>query len=191
MAAFQQPHDAALPPGVRQALRDALDEAAAGVRDDQLHAPKAAVHQVAQERRPAGLVLLGALADAENLPVSIGVHADRHEQRDVAHLPGPGPLHDDAIQEDVWMLVLDRPVPPGLDLGVDLLVEVGDRARAHSRAPERLGDVLDPAHRDASEIHLDQRLLDRALPSPIALDDCRLESLAPQLRDLQADTNLP
>ena len=85
------------------------------------------------------------------------------------------------------MLALDRPVPPGLDLGVDLLVEVGDRARAHPRAPERLGDVLDPPHRDAGEVHLDQRLLDRALPAPVALDDRRLEGLPPQLRNLQAD----
>src|SRR6478735_4465811 len=70
--------------------------------------------------------------------------------------------------------------------GVDLLVEVGARAWAHPRAPERLRDVLDPPHRDAGEIHLDQRLLDRALPAPVALDDRRLERLAPQLRDLQA-----
>ena len=85
------------------------------------------------------------------------------------------------------MLALDRPVPPGFDLGVDLLVEVRDRARAHPRAPQRLGDVLDPAHRDPGEIHLDQRLLDRALPATVALDDSRLEGLPPELRNLQAD----
>ena len=37
------------------------------------------------------------------------------------------------------------------------------------------------------EVHLDQRLLDRALPPPVALDDRRLEGLPPQLRHLQAD----
>ena len=180
-------HDAALPPGVRQELVDALDQPPAGVRDDQLNTLETAVDQMAQERRPARLVLLGALADAEDLAVTLGIHADRHQQRDVAHLGGPGSLHHDAVEEDVRMLALDRPVPPGLDLGVDHLVEVGDRARAHPRAPERLGDVLDPPHRDAGEIHLDQRLLDRALPATVALDDRRLERLAPQLRDLQAD----
>src|ERR1700722_8491098 len=37
------------------------------------------------------------------------------------------------------------PVPPSLDLGVDLLVQARHRARADTGAPQRLGDVLDPA----------------------------------------------
>ena len=58
------------------------------------------------------------------------------------------------------MLTFDPPVPPGLDLGVDLLVEVRDRAWAHPRAPERLGDVLHASNRNPRQIHLDQRFLD-------------------------------
>ena len=45
-----------------------------------------------------------------------------------------------------------------------------------------LRDVLDPAHRHPGQIHLDQRLLDRALAPPIPLDDGRLERLLAQLR---------
>jgi hypothetical protein len=41
-------HDAALPAGVRQHLRGALDEAATGVRDDRLPAPPSAIHEVAR-----------------------------------------------------------------------------------------------------------------------------------------------
>jgi hypothetical protein len=48
------------------------------------------------------------------------------------------------------------PVPPGLDLGVDLLVEVRDRAWANPRAPEGFGDVLHPPNRNPRQIHLDQ-----------------------------------
>src|SRR5262245_2774576 len=48
-----------------------------------------------------------------------------------------------------------------------------------------LRDVLDPADRHAGQIHLDQRLLDRALTPPVALDDRCLEGLRPKLWDLQ------
>jgi hypothetical protein len=121
-------HHAALPARVGQIVGDAFDEATARVRDDQLHAAQAPVDQVAQEGRPAGLVLLGALADAEDLAVALGIDGARHQQRDVAHLARPGPLHDDPVEVEVGMLALDRPVPPFLDLGVDLLVEVRHRA---------------------------------------------------------------
>jgi hypothetical protein len=55
-----------------------------------------------------------------------------------------------------------------------------------TRVPQS-ASVMSSTRRDAGEVHLDQRLLDRALPAPIALDDRRLEGLPPQLRDLQAD----
>jgi hypothetical protein len=79
-------YDAALPPGCRQVLGGALDETAAGIGDDELHALEPTVDEVAEEGRPAGAVLLRALADAEDLAITLGIHADRHQQRDVAHL---------------------------------------------------------------------------------------------------------
>jgi len=85
------------------------------------------------------------------------------------------------------MLAFDAPVPPSLDLGVDLLVQVRHRARAHPGAPERLRDVLHPSDRNAGQVHLDQRFLDRALPPAIALYDRCLKGLPPQLRYLEAD----
>ena len=36
----------------------------------------------------------------------------------------------------IRMLAFDAPIPPRLDFGVDLRVEVRHRARAHPRAPE-------------------------------------------------------
>ncbi len=81
----------------------------------------------------------------------------------------------------------DRPIAPGFDRGIDLLVQIRHRARAYPRAPQRLGDVFHTAHRDARQIHLDQRLFDRGFSAPIALDDRRLEGLPAQLRHLQLD----
>ena len=70
----------------------------AGVGDDELHAVEAAVDEVAQERRPAGLVLLGALADAQNLSKPSELTALATSQRDIADFASPGPLHHDAIE---------------------------------------------------------------------------------------------
>lgn len=41
------------------------------------------------------------------------------------------------------MVPFERPVPPGLDLRVDLLVQLAHCARPDPRAPRRFGDVFD------------------------------------------------
>src|SRR5215831_3822584 len=135
-----------------------------------------------EERAPASLVFLRSLANAENLPITALVHADRNQQRDVAHLAGPAALEHDAVEINIRVVALDRTIAPRLDRPVDLLVEVRHRRGRHPRAPQCLRDVLDPTHRYPGEIHLDQRLLDRALAPPIPLDDGRLERLLAQLR---------
>jgi hypothetical protein len=56
----------------------------------------------------------------------------------------------------------------------------GDGPAVAQQVTEAAGDGLHPPHRDAGELHLDQRL--RILPPPVAFDDRRLEGLAPQLR---------
>src|SRR5262249_20131595 len=101
---------------------------------------------------------------------------------DVAYLAGPAALEHDAIEINIRVLALDRTIAPGLDCPVDLLVQVRHRRGRHPRAPQCLRDVLDPAHRHPGQIHLNQRLLHRALAPPIALDDRRLERLLAQLR---------
>src|SRR5262249_58368912 len=76
--------------------------------------------------------------------------------------------------------------PPGLAGPVALLVEFRPRRGRDARAPQCLRDFLAPSHRHPGQIHLDQRLLHRALAPPIALDDRRLERLLAQLRYPQA-----
>lgn len=176
---------APLPACLGEELGCTLDQADAGVGHDQLDAAQATFLEVSQEGAPAGLVLLGAFNDPENLPKAVGIGRDRQQQRDVAHLAGPAALVHDAVEIEIGLIALDRLLPPGVDLAVDLLVEVRPRAGADPRAPKRLGDVLDPADPHAGQVHLDHRFLHRALPSPIAFDDGGLESLHPQLRHLQ------
>src|SRR4051812_36437866 len=94
----------------------------------------------------AGLVLLSALADAQNLPKTFRIDGTGHQERNIANLAGPSPLHHDAVEIQIRMLAFDAPIPPRLDFGVDLLVEVRHRARTHPRAPEGFGDVLHPPH---------------------------------------------
>jgi hypothetical protein len=80
---------AALPPGLGEVLGSTLDQAQAGIRDDELDARQAALLEVAEEARPALAVLLGTFADAQDLAEAFGRHADRHQQRHVADLAGP------------------------------------------------------------------------------------------------------
>src|SRR6516225_5160371 len=130
----------------------------AGIRGDQPDTLQSAFLEMLEERAPARFILLRPLANAENLPITALVHADRNQQRDVAHLAGPTALEHDAVEINIRMVALDRTVAPGLDRPIDLLVEVRHRRGRHPRAPQCLGDVLDPAHRYPGQIHLDQRL---------------------------------
>jgi hypothetical protein len=72
------------------------------------------------------------LADPQDFAKSFQIDGRGHQQRNVADLAGPAALHDNALEVEVRMLALDPPIPPGLDLGLDLLVQVRHRARAAS-----------------------------------------------------------
>ena len=80
-------HHAALPSRLWQVLGRALHQATAGIRNDQPHALEAAIDQVSQKRRPTGLVLLGALADAQNLPKSLGIDRAGHQSETLRTSP--------------------------------------------------------------------------------------------------------
>src|SRR5262249_31071233 len=91
-------HDAALPGRLGEELGRALAQPQAGVRDDQPDAGEAALLEVLEERAPARFVLLGPLADAQNLPIARAVYPDRYQKRHVANLAGPAALEHDAVQ---------------------------------------------------------------------------------------------
>ena len=95
-------------------------------RDDSLKHLKGRGLRSVPDDQPARarLVLLGAVSDAQNLPITLTVHPDRHQRRHVADLAGPAALEHDAVQVVVGMLAFDRPVAPRLDRAVELLVQV-------------------------------------------------------------------
>ena len=101
--------------------------------------------------------------------------------------PAPAALGVDAVDEDLGAPAPERPLAPFLDGREGLLVEVGDGAGGHRRAPEDLGRVLDPPGGDAREVHLDDGLLDRRLAPAVPLDDGGLEGGSPELGHAQLD----
>src|SRR5262249_37468648 len=66
-------HDAALPSGLGEKLGGTFGKSQAGVRDDQPDPAQTALLEMLEEPAPARLVLLGPLADAENLPITLAV----------------------------------------------------------------------------------------------------------------------
>ena len=128
-------HHAALIAGLRQIIRNAFDKTSARIGNHQLHAPETAIDEMPQKRGPAGFVLLGALTDAEDLPEPLGIDRRGHQQRDVANLTSPAALHHDAVEVEIRMLAFDPAIPPRLDLGIDLLVQVRHCARADPGCP--------------------------------------------------------
>src|SRR5216683_3840025 len=87
------------------------------------------------------------------------------------HDPSSAGFTTNIAESNIWY----AQVPPSFDLAIDLLVEIGHRARAHPRAPQGLGDILHPPHRYARQVHLDQGFLHRTLAPAIALDNRCLE----------------
>src|SRR5262249_55866391 len=67
--------------GLRKHLAGSLDQTQTGVGDDQAHSLKPSLLQLFQERQPARAILLAALADAENLPITVPIDRRRYQQR--------------------------------------------------------------------------------------------------------------
>ena len=59
---------------------------------------------MAQDSRSARLVLLGALADPQDLTVTLGIDRTGHPQGYIAHVARPGPYHNDAVQIQIGVI---------------------------------------------------------------------------------------
>ncbi len=79
---------------------------------------------------------------------------------------------------------------PFLDAAVDALAEFAHRAGTHPRAPQRLGDVLDAAHRHAGQIHFHERFFDRRFLAAVAVDDGAFKRHAAELGHFQGHYRL-
>ena len=99
-----------------------------------------------------GDVFVLVVEDVGQPPILVQPAADRDEHRDVPNFTTPTAFQAHAVEVDVRKRARDGPLPRSLDLIVYLLIRPTDRARAHPRAPQRLGDVLDAAHAHARQI---------------------------------------
>ena len=140
-------HRAALVFGVRKHLAHGLQHPHTLVADDELHAIQAASAEPLEEADPAGLVLLHALGSAKNLTETVLIHGDRHQNRHIFVLSAPVAAQIDAVHIDIRIApALQGTVPPILNVNVGFLVQLADGGGRNLAAPQRLGDVLYPAH---------------------------------------------
>ena len=172
---------AALVGGPREHLGDRADHAGRLVAGEHPHAAQAPGLQPREELAPALGRLRESLGRADDLAVAVVVDAHGHHHGHVLVGATPRPFEVDAVDVDVGVRPVERAVAPLLDGRERPLVQLGDGRRRHGRSPQDLGDVLDPARRDAREVHLDHRLLDRGLAAAVALDDGRREPHALEL----------
>ena len=91
---------------------------------------------------PAGGILPHALGDADDLAVTILADADGDQDADVPHASAPGALVPHAVHEHVWVLVIQRPRAPFVDLGVHVLELVAQCPGRHAVAPQQLAGVV-------------------------------------------------
>lgn len=70
---------------------------------------------------------------------------------------------------------------------IGFLVQLADGSGRNLAAPQRLGDVLHPAHGNACQVHLDEGLLYTALTAAIPLDDGDLEGHALEPGHMERD----
>ena len=181
-------HHAPLVSRLRQHGIDRGDEPGAPVSDHQPDALEAAFDHASDELLPAVPVLLHALGDADDLPVTLGVHADGDEHAHVLHVPAPGALVPHAVHEHVRILRFQRPRAPRVDVLVHLLEFVAQCLRGHAVSPQQLADVVDPPGAHAGQVHVDQGFLDALLTPPVAFDDGGFEDRAFELGHLQSES---
>ena len=106
---------AALVFGPGEHLGDRSDHAGGLIAGEHAHAAKAARLQPRQEGAPALLGFREALGAADDLAVSVLVHADRHHDRHVLVGASPAALQVDAVDVDVRVFAGQRPAPPLVD----------------------------------------------------------------------------
>ena len=165
---------------------DGGDQSRAPVADHEPDALQAAFDHAAKEPLPAGGILPHALGDADGLAVTILADADGDQNADVLHASAPGALVPHAVHEHVWVLALQRPRAPFVDLGVHALELVAQCPGRHAvPPPQQLAGVVDLPGGHAGQAHVDQRLLYAFLASAVAFDHRGREQGALQFRHLE------
>jgi hypothetical protein len=144
---------AALPGRARQRGADRLDQPAVRVGGDQRDAGQAAGGQAAEERQPPGAVLSTGDLQAQDLPVTTGVHPHCEQGMDVddpaalADFEHQGIGSDERIRPGV-----QRPGPEVLRHRVELGGHHADLRLAQPRDSQGLRQLFHPPRGDTEQI---------------------------------------
>jgi hypothetical protein len=136
---------AALPGRAGQGRPDRGDQPVVGVGGDQRDAGQAAGGQVAEEPEPAGAVLGGGHLQAQDLPVSIGVHARGNQGVHVHHPPALTHLEHQGVRGHKGVGAgIERAAAELRDLGVELGGHHADLRLRQASDPEGVDELLHP-----------------------------------------------
>src|SRR5688572_12632148 len=125
------------------------------------------------------------------MPGLVDAHGDQHRAVDDASAVTD--LFVASVENQV-MEAPQRTSAPGLELLVEQLRGSRHLGRADVQAAELLGDLHDPASRDALDVHLGDGELQRALGAHATLEGLRVEAFAfdaPDLRDREIELAHP
>lgn len=91
---------------------------------------------------------------------AVHTDADGHQHARVLHAAAPAALAPYAVHEHARVIPLA--VAPLVDVGIHLLELVAQGLGGHAVAPQEPAHVVDLAHGDAGQVHVDQRLPGRS-----------------------------
>ena len=176
--------------GVRKHFSHGFQHTQALVPNNEFHAVQSSAFEPLKEIHPTGLVLFHTFGSTKNLSVSVLIHCDCHKNCNIFILSAPVAPQVDTVHIDVWIFAaLQRAVPPVFNVDIGFLVQLTDGSRRYLAAPQGLGNILHPAHRDAGKIHLDEGFLHTAFPAAIPLDDGCLKRNALEARHMERDVS--
>jgi hypothetical protein len=116
-----------------------------GVGGHQAHAGQAPRHEATEERQPARAVLGGHDVQAEDLPVTVTVHADGEQAVNVDHPALFPDLHRQRVGLDEPIRAgIQRPGAERLDLGVEMLRQLRHLGLGNVRHAQLLDEFVDP-----------------------------------------------
>jgi hypothetical protein len=170
-----------------------VDQTDVGVGDHQGGAGQTAGDQTAQERQPAGAVLVGDDVEAEHLAVALGVDPDGDDDRDVDDAAALADLLGHGVERHVGVgAAVEGPVPERCHLGVQVGGHPGHLRLGQLLDPQGLHEPLDPAGRHAPYVALGHHRHQRPFGPPSRLEQpTRVVAALPDLGDGQIDRAHP
>ena len=114
--------NAALPFGLGDEIADDLIQPQTFIRNDQPYAFESTFFQVTQKVAPGFLVLSAAFGNAKDFTVSLVIHSDCYQNRNVLNLTAPTLLQIDLINKNIRMFADNRLFTPLLNFTVNLLI---------------------------------------------------------------------